>query len=92
MTYAIRHPSQDELRAATFAEARRQAIDVIVRQCVALESEDREHAWPIHDLCRAVGGLPEAGGTVGPLPDGTFLEVDLGWSLECSSYLNPEGI
>lgn len=51
---------------------------VLSRRAVATLDEARMHVWRTVSLqaAYAVSALPESGGTVGPLPDGTVIEVE----------------
>jgi hypothetical protein len=51
---------------------------VLSRRAVATLDEARMHTWRTVSLqaAYAVSALPESGGTVGPLPDGTVIEVE----------------
>lgn len=83
------HP-QSRRAVATLEEAREAAND-------AVGSRMPEHRADVGDYIDAMAdadNLPEAGGTVGPLPDGTVIEVSaLTWiDLWAASGIGAEGL
>lgn len=70
---ATRDATESRLAVATLDEARIGA-SMEVRQA-ELRADEQGIGTPWHDAEDACYDLPESGGTVGPLPDGTVIEV-----------------
>jgi hypothetical protein len=70
--YAAKLPPKSRYAVATLDEAREITLEAIGATCEAYPQSDGED-----DALDATISLPESGGTIGPLPDGTVIQVQL---------------
>jgi hypothetical protein len=72
------HPWADANEPAR--RARTRTAVATLEEAQDIVTEDLQHfdfdAFPDHPLADGIPALPESGGTVGPLPDGTVIEVE----------------